>query len=105
MEMINCSVKNCSHNNDGCCYANRVNIGGMAANTAEKTCCGSFLNESVYSYLTNNAYGHNTCDSLVCNVETCIHNDNCLCKLDSINVNGDNPSLYTETCCSSFESK
>ena len=38
------------HNKDYICYSNRVDIGGVAANTENGTCCGSFLNKSLYIY-------------------------------------------------------
>ena len=32
MARIECNVEKCSHNESGCCYADRVNIGGISAN-------------------------------------------------------------------------
>lgn len=54
MYKISCGVDNCSHNNNGTCYSNRVNIGGKGAQAACSTCCGSFLDKANYSTLTNN---------------------------------------------------
>ena len=54
MDKINCSVKNCSHNKETSCYANRVNVGGKGAKKSCNTCCGSFLDKVHYSTLTNN---------------------------------------------------
>ena len=105
MEKINCDVTNCSHNKSGLCYSNRVDIGGMSAATEGATCCGSFLNESHYSDLTSNTNSNGKCDALTCNVETCAHNSNKLCKLDAIQVSGDGSQIYTTTRCSSFDTK
>ncbi|SFD13654.1 DUF1540 domain-containing protein [Clostridium uliginosum] len=105
MQKINCNVNNCSHNNSGTCYANRVDIGGKSAQKDCDTCCGSFLDEKNYGDLTNNTNNPGECDCLVCNVETCTHNCNKLCNLSSINVNGANPNMYTETNCKSFSCK
>ena len=44
MARIECNVEKCSHNESGCCYADRVNIGGISAKSEEGTCCGSYLN-------------------------------------------------------------
>lgn len=104
MERINCNVTNCSHNKTGICYSNRVDIGGMSASSERGTCCGSFLQECHYSDLTNNTNSNGQCDALTCNVETCVHNDNKLCQLNSIYVSGNGAQLYTETRCSSFDS-
>ena len=37
MIKINCAVENCSHNNCGTCYANRINVEGNGAKNAETT--------------------------------------------------------------------
>lgn len=105
MEKINCDVTNCSHNKSGTCYSNRVDIGGISASSEHGTCCGSFLNEYLYSDLTNNKNSNGQCDSLTCNSQSCTHNYNKLCELSSINVSGHGSQVYSETRCSSFESK
>jgi hypothetical protein len=96
---------NCSHNKSGACFSNRVNIGGNGATESSTTCCGSFLDEKLYGSLTNNVENNGgPCDCLVCSVETCSHNENCLCNLSSIDVSGFNSRIYEETSCDSFES-
>ncbi|SHI34604.1 protein of unknown function [Clostridium cavendishii DSM 21758] len=101
---INCSVNNCSHNNSGTCFANRINIGGEGAKNNADTCCASFLSEKTYGSLTNNTNSNSACDALVCKASTCNYNSNNLCTLDSINVSGNGSNLYTETNCESFSS-
>lgn len=103
MEKINCDINNCSHNKSGVCYSNRVDIGGMNATSDCGTCCGSFLNKSLYSDLTSNSNSDNQCDCLICKVESCTHNCNSSCDLQSICVSGDNSQIYAETKCKSFE--
>lgn len=105
MEKINCDVTNCSHNKSGACYSNRVDIGGGSAKSEHGTCCGSFLNEYLYSDLTNNTNSKGQCDALTCNAESCAHNYNKLCELDSVNISGYGSQIYSETRCSSFDSK
>ena len=105
MNKIDCSVNNCSHNNSGTCYANRVNVGGKGAKAACDTCCGSFLDKDNYSKLTNNTNSNKGCDCLVCEVTTCSYNDNKLCSADCISVSGDNANIYTETNCNTFKIK
>lgn len=104
MDKINCTVSNCSHNNSGTCYANTINISGGESSSSCNTCCSSFLNESTYGNLTNNTNGGGCCSILTCSVEGCIYNENNQCKLDSINVSGNNAEVYGNTECSSFES-
>ena len=105
MNRINCDVTNCSHNKIGICYSNRVDIGGVSASSEKGTCCGSFLNESLYSDLTNNTHSKGQCDALTCNVDSCTHNYNKLCDLNSVNVSGNGVQVYSETKCSSFDYK
>ena len=105
MQIINCDVNNCSHNKSGVCYSNRVDIGGISANSECGTCCGSFLNKALYSALTNNTNSTKQCDSLICKAENCAHNYNKLCDLQSINVSGSKAQIYAETDCVSFNSK
>ncbi|WP_029161266.1 DUF1540 domain-containing protein [Clostridium scatologenes] len=106
MSRINCNVINCSHNNERICYANVVNVGGKSAHSDSETCCASFLDSIVYSHLTNNVNDpKNSCNSITCNVATCIHNSNNVCAADSIKVSGDNVNLYTETNCLTFKNE
>lgn len=105
MNKISCDVSNCSHNKNACCYANRVNIGGKSAETNEETCCGSFLNRLLYSDLTSCSECGGCCDTLVCFVGSCKHNNNSLCNLGEISVCGNDVEVYTETKCNSFQEK
>lgn len=105
MTKINCNVEECSHNSSGSCHADRVNVGGKSAVNNEQTCCGSYLNSLLYGNLTNSTTSSSQCDCLVCHVKSCEHNDNSLCNLESIEVGGQNASIYTETNCNSFESR
>ena len=72
MNKINCNANNCSHNSNGVCYANRINVGGQGATEACETCCGSFLDKKHYSTLTNNTNADGPCDCIVCTAEKCI---------------------------------
>jgi len=103
MQKINCTISNCSHNKNGICYSNKVDIGGVSACSSNSTCCGSFLDKSLYSCLTSNANSNSQCDCLVCTAENCSHNINKTCELSSINICGNSAKIYTETKCCNFE--
>lgn len=105
MIKINCAVENCSHNNCGTCYANRINVEGNGAKNAETTCCASFLDKRHYSTLTNNTNSQGACDCLVCGVTNCAYNDNKLCTAEIINVSGAGANIYNETNCETFKQK
>ena len=105
MNKISCSVSNCSHNSNGTCYSNRVNIGGKSAKSSCNTCCGSFLDKANYSNLTSNTNSNGPCDTLVCNVSGCAYNDNTMCSAQDIVVGSGSVNLYTETSCETFRAK
>lgn len=42
---------------------------------------------------------------LKCTVQTCVHNQDFLCRLDSIQVGGSQAKASKETCCDSFEER
>ena len=103
MIKINCAVENCSHNNCGTCYANRINVEGNGAKNAETTCCASFLDKRHYSTLTNNTNSDGPCDCIVCSAEKCDYNENKLCTAETIQVDGNNVKLYSEAKCDTFK--
>ena len=104
MSKINCSVENCSHNNDNICFANIINVGGKSAKKDYDTCCASFLDAAIYSDLTNNINEKGSeCLSITCNVGTCSYNSNNLCNAESIDVSGEDVDLYLETNCLTFK--
>ncbi|AYE35379.1 DUF1540 domain-containing protein [Clostridium septicum] len=105
MQKINCDVNNCSYNKSGICFSDRIDVGGKAVDHKEDTCCGSFLDKSHYSDLTNATNEEGPCNCIVCQVENCVHNCNKLCDLSSINVAGYGAKIYTETNCNSFSNK
>ena len=38
MARIGCNVINCSHNDSGICYANKISVNGKKARTSNHTC-------------------------------------------------------------------
>ncbi|MGL6107956.1 DUF1540 domain-containing protein [Romboutsia sp.] len=107
MSSINCSVVNCSHNDSGICYANKISINGKKSHTSTHTCCTSFLDSANYSNLTNSMNNDGPCSSIGCNVKTCNNNVGNMCALNNIAVTSNNikANLYSETHCSSFKCK
>ena len=107
MGRISCNVVNCSHNDSGVCYSNKINVSGKKARTSNHTCCGSFLDVANYSNLTNNTNGGGSCNIINCNVKTCTHNAGTVCALNNIAVtsNVGKANLYSETYCSRFKCK
>jgi hypothetical protein len=106
MPKINCGVENCSHNDKHKCFANIIAVGGKSAKKDSDTCCASFLDSLAYSSLTNIIHTNsNGCDVASCTVVTCTHNSNEICMAKSIEVNGHDVNLYSETDCLTFNHK
>lgn len=107
MSSINCSVINCSHNNSGLCYSNKIAINGKKSRTSTNTCCSSFLDSTNHGALTNSFNNNSPCSFIGCNVKTCLHNAGVVCVLNNISVttNTPKPNSSSQTCCSSFKCK
>lgn len=107
MTLVGCNVNSCAHNTNGSCYANKVSINGKKAKTSNNTCCSSFVNESGYSNLSNSALDDTQCNSLYCNVKTCVNNAGSICALRDVGItsNADSASALSQTYCGSFRCK
>lgn len=107
MTLVGCNVNNCAHNTNGTCYANKVSVNGKKARTSNNTCCSSFVSESNFSNFSNNALYGSQCNSLSCNVKTCVNNAGNICALRDVAItsNADSANLSSETYCGSFRCK
>lgn len=106
MPRINCSVENCSYNQQECCCASIVNIGGKGAKQSCDTCCGTFLNRLGYSNLAQYTENRGGIDAILCRVDTCVYHESEHCTLNEIQVGSkEEVDIYTETDCLSFQKK
>ena len=110
MTLVGCSVNNCSYNTEGTCLANKISVNGKKARTSNSTCCSTFVNESGYNSFSNSSLDNdNQCDSLSCNVKTCINNAGTICTLGSVSItsksNVDSTNSSSDTYCKSFRGK
>lgn len=106
MTLVNCKVPTCSYFKNNKCYAGIINISGKTAKNEAATCCGSFLNKSVYSNLSEFTSKRGETDEILCNVDTCKHHHRKSCTLNQVEVGGvGNTLIYTETDCTNFEKK
>lgn len=104
MSSVNCNVINCSHNDSGMCYANKIAVNGKKSHTSTHTCCSSFIESSDNLSSSNN---DRPCSFIGCNVKTCTHNAGVVCALNNIAVTSKTPrpNDLSETYCSSFKCK
>ena len=104
MSNLHCQVKNCGNNSQGLCSLNKIKIEGPGAAVSSQTCCFSFsenkgAQNSISSYASPET-------NIECKAQNCVHNNNSKCSANSITVNSisHNPSVLSETECSSFRS-
>lgn len=106
MPRINCSVENCSYNQDQSCCASIVNVGGKGSQDNCGTCCGTFLNRLGYSNLAQYTDNRGDIDAILCRVDTCTYHAKEHCTLNEIQVGSEKEAtVYTETDCLSFKKK
>lgn len=105
MPRIRCHAETCSHNSSGVCYANGINVAGGMTHEKQATCCASFLDQTIYSSLTNNTATDGDCDRIACEVTTCVYQKDGACSAESIEISGQNAAAYRETQCNTFRSR
>lgn len=107
MAMVGCNVLNCSHNDGGNCYANKISVNGKKAHTSTHTCCSSFIDGTNYNSLTNTVNNDDPCNIVACNVRTCSNIAGNVCSLNSVSITSSisKANSNAETYCSSFRSK
>ncbi len=82
---VNCGVTDCAYYNNAKCTANKINIGGKDATTANATCCETFRNSgNMVNSCGCSANGGST--EIKCNAEECKHNKELKCMLSGIDV-------------------
>ncbi len=104
---IDCSVYDCTHNNDGLCSAEEIKVGGESAQISDGTCCETFAKGS----FTNSAHTPASDGTKIrCVAENCLYNEKEKCELSSIEVQtchcgNANCTCSKDTCCDSFRCK
>ena len=107
MSSVNCNVINCSNNDSGICYANKISVNGKKSRTSIHTNCVSFIEGSNSGDLTNGTNSDSPCSLIGCNVKTCSNNAGAICSLNSIAVTSEvvRTNANSGTYCSSFKCK
>ena len=102
MPKLVCSVENCAYNAEHLCALNEIQVGGQNATSTEATCCDSFRQEgeSVSNCVNGSCASKET--EIDCEATNCVHNDNCKCHADSIDVCGCGAKHAKGTECATF---
>lgn len=103
---VNCGVTDCAYYSEAKCTANRIEIGGKNATSADATCCETFRNSgNMVNSCGCSAKGGQT--EIKCHAEECKHNSELKCMLDGIDVSCSCASCdcgsSDQTFCASFK--
>lgn len=101
MPSLDCSVIKYKYNEDHGCVRDQISVGGMNAKTSSETSCDSFEERRSDSF-TNSFREPSMSVNIHCDAEKCVHNDDCKCTADSIDVNGSNACRCGQTACGTF---
>ncbi len=101
MPRLDCSVMNCRYNQDHGCVRDNISVGGAMAKSSSETCCDSFEEKSGDSF-TNSFREPSLKVNIRCEAKNCMHNDNCSCHAQSIDVGGSNACKCEQTVCGTF---
>ena len=104
---VKCSVKDCIYYDNDCCTASSINIDGPQAEKPIQTKCATFSVKGGMLSSILSAIDHSGSTKIKCECRKCAHNENELCRLDSIQVDCScdpcNCASNGETLCKSFE--
>ncbi len=106
MPRLGCSVGECSYNSSGYCALNSIDVSG--GGSKDTTCCSSFVakNNGAMNSIENEYQNVTAYSDISCEAQDCIHNDNCECNADSIDIchcgSSCNCDSSRDTECSTF---
>ena len=100
MPKLYCGVENCTYNAEHCCCLGKVDVDGSeATECTEGTCCNSFVEDNGVHNCSGEPEPNSEID---CKAESCMHNENCKCHAESIEVVGNGACRCGQTECSTF---
>ena len=104
MPRLDCSVVNCKYNQNHGCIRDNISVGGAGASSSGETCCDSF-EEKRGDSMTNSFKEASEKVNIRCEAKKCVHNNDCSCRADHIDVGGSNACKCEQTVCGTFYKK
>ncbi|MCI8891652.1 MAG: DUF1540 domain-containing protein [Eubacterium sp.] len=101
MPRLECSVTNCRYNKEHGCIRENISVGGAGASSTSETCCDSFEERRGDSFM-NSVKEPSERVNIRCEAKKCVHNDDCSCQADGIDVGGSNACRCEQTACGTF---
>ena len=101
-----CSAQSCVYNDAMYCSRGNIEVGGADAQVCQDTCCESFQGRSGDS-AKNTMKSGCTCtqSDIHCEAKNCMHNQNCVCHAEKVDIAGAAACRCDETECVTFEEK
>lgn len=103
MPQLACNASSCYHNKSNHCCKSAIDVAGQSATTSSATCCNSYYEKG--DSFTNEDMSPNSNLYVACHANKCVHNQDCHCEADSIDISGANACNCEQTQCSSFSCK
>lgn len=102
MTKLECTVKNCMHNNEHCCCISNICVEGIKAVNEAETCCNSFVEKR--DHFSNSIDKEkNPVVDVSCKATNCAYNDECKCQAGDICICGHEACDCGETRCGTFK--
>lgn len=102
MPALECSVKNCCHNEGNHCCKQAIIVEGDTATRKDMTCCGSY--DSSCDCARNSMETPQNHLTVECDAINCRYNENRSCRASKIDINGSgNIDSAAGTRCGTFE--
>ena len=103
MADLKCAVENCYYNDQHLCSKGDIQVGGKNACTCDETCCESFSQAKEGRTSFRNSVGQPSGTIRIdCKAQKCIHNVNCECVADRVDIKGCGACDCEGTACATF---
>ena len=105
MTKLECSVVNCSYNENRLCKRENITVGGREAIKPSETACESFYPRGTNTMTNLDTKGPKKETNIACNAVACRYNSDMKCMADHIQIAGVHAVSNGETECGTFEHK
>lgn len=105
MTVLDCSVVNCTYNEDNSCKRHDIIVEGNDAQVSSETRCGSFAPKGCGCATNSASCNHIKDTNVSCEAVECIYNESKKCSAKHIGIAGGHADNSKETECGSFVCK
>lgn len=99
MRKLKCHEESCMHNSNYYCVKDGIDVDKDAICISYEKSNQAFLQKAAYEFASD-FDGANPSPKIKCDDQECVHNDNCKCKADSVEVSH---RKGAQACCRTFK--